>query len=356
MDNAHAAWQEHAEALSRWAWDRFVIRTHAWGAYTPPGRRGQPYTRRDGTTDTVPASYTAKGTLTPDVLARHFRGARPEHVIGLHSTSPDNTCRAARVDIDAHGPGGNDPAANLKAALAWYARLAGLGFRPLLYASNAPPGQGGYHLAALFSEPVPAPRAFAFLRWLTDDHAAHGLAVRPELFPKQPAIPEGGFGNWLRLVGRHHTRDYWPEVWDGAAWLVGADAVGHVLALAGDRAGLIPAGAKPKVKITVQIVPVHHGHHHQRGSRRPSLDDRVRRYMSKLPNLGEGQGRDDVAYAFACWLLRDLGLGEATALRWLAEWDSANSPPKGEGRLQQIMQSALTYGKHAIVRTAGGAS
>ncbi len=191
------AWYDRAPDLAAWTEERLVVRRDAYGAYTPPERRGQTYTRRDGTTATVPQSYTAKGKVTRALLVRHFRGQRPEHVIGLHSTSTANTCLAARLDIDAHGDTGNDPAANLRAALAWDRCLRRIGFRPLLNGSN---GKGGYHLSALLVEPVPAARVYAFLQWLTDDYAEHGLPVRPETFPKQAGIREGGYGNWLRVL------------------------------------------------------------------------------------------------------------------------------------------------------------
>ena len=67
--------------------------------------------------------------------------------------------------------------------------------------------------------------------------------------------------------------------------------------------------------------------------------------MAKVPNLSEGQGRDDVAYHFAAFLVRDLGLCDEFALGWLARWDAGNSPPKGEARLREIIASAHAYGR-----------
>jgi hypothetical protein len=294
----------------------------------------------------VPQSYTAKAQVTHALLARHFRGERPEHVIGLHSTSTDNMCLAARVDIDAHGPDGNDPVANQRAALAWYGRLASLGFRPLLNGSN---GKGGYHLSALFARPVPSPLVFAFLLWLTDDFAAHGLPVRPEVFPKQPMIREGGFGNWLRLPGRHHTRPYWSDAWDGEHWLAGAEAVAHILTLGGDPPDLIPPDVQPApprpapppqpAAATNPFLLI------ATGGGRTSVRRRIAGYMGRLPNLSEGQGRDDVAFRAACWLVRDMQLPDEAALGWLRQWDGSNRPPKGEEALRKAVANAHAYGQ-----------
>jgi hypothetical protein len=344
-NQSSVAWAARDEELARWAEERLVVRPDCHGAYTPPERRGQAYPARDGTVKTVPASYTAKGKVTHALLARHFRGARPEHVVGLHSTSTDNSCLAARIDIDAHGPNGNDPVVNLRAALAWYERLTALGFRPLLNGSN---GKGGYHLSALFSQPVPSPLVFAFLKWLTDDHARHGLTVRPEVFPKQPCIGPGKYGNWLRLPGRHHTRPYWAEVWNGERWLAGTNAVAHILSLSGDPAMLIPPDVKP-------APPRPAPPPQSAAARNPflliatgggtSLRRRIAGYMGQLPNLGEGQGRDDIAFRAACWLVRDMQLPDETALGWLRQWDGSNRPPKGEEALRKAVGNAHAYGQ-----------
>ena len=340
-----AAWSDRAPELAAWAKARFVVRSDCFGSYSPVERRGQTYTRRDGTIAKVPKSFTAKNKVTIDLLARHFGGVRPEHVIGLHSTSTTNTSLAARVDIDAHGPGGNDPACNLRAALAWYDRLLRFGFHPLLNGSN---GAGGYHLTALFTELVPTSLVYGFFRWLTGDHAQHGLSVRPEIFPKQAFIPRGGYGNWLRLPGRHHTLPYFSEVWDGRCWLAGAEAIAHILTLTGDSPELIPAAAKEqepsKVSVTVRFVPA-----------------RPRRFGTGLErriSAYEGQGRDDVAYAFACWLIRDLGISnDEVVLDWLERWDAGNNPPKGRECLAEILGNAHRYAQRSIgCNTEGGAS
>jgi hypothetical protein len=343
------AWRSRAPALAQWAWDRLANRRDCWGAYTPVERRGQVYQRKDGTEGVMPVSCTSKGTLTLGILRRHFCGRRHEHIVGLHSSSTDNQCRWAALDIDAHGPDGNDPAANLRAALARYDRLVALGFRPLLYASNAPPRYGRFHLLAIFDEPVPTVRVFSFLQWLVSAQGQYGVVV--ETFPKQRFVPEGGYGSWLRLVGRHHSRDFWPSVWSGTTWLQGPPAVAHILTITGDDPGLIPPEALPKVQLNVRIIPIHH--HHHRGGGAP-VDVRVRAYARRLPRLGAGQGRHRVAYGFAAWLLRDLGLGERAALSYLAMWDSTNAVTLGDLELSKIAASAVKYGRRPLARAQGG--
>lgn len=327
------AWADRAGDLAAWAWGRLVNRADVWGAYLPPDRRA------NGKSLTAPP-VRARGrvALTEAVLGRHFRGLRPDDLMGLHSTSPDNRSRWGAIDIDAHADGRADAEANQTAALAWFDRLAGIGFDPLLVDSN---GRGGFHLWCLLAEPVPTAKVFGFLKWLTDDFGAFGLAARPEAFPKQPAIRPNGFGNWLRLPGRHHTFDHWSRVWNGHRWLEGEPAVAHLLGLAGRPAHLIPADIGVSRVLPQRPPPL---------QPLPTLADdelgrRITAYMARLPRLGAGEGRSKAAFGFAAWLVRDLGLDDASALPWLGAWDRGNSPPLGEDDLRDVIRCAREYGQ-----------
>ena len=340
-----AVWAARADELASWADELLVVRRDVWGGY---------YRALDGkgqwvTCQTTHPSKADRGRrlLLRTDLARHFRSASTRDIIGSHTTGPDNLSRWGAVDVDQHGDQSPDPAKNLAATLVWYDRLRRLGFTPLLTDSN---GRGGFHLRVIFREPAATPRVFALMRWLVKDYSAHGLTAPPETFPKQSRIDPGRFGNWLRLPGRHHTRPHWCSVWNGTCWLDGAEAVAFLLAVAGDPPALIPAEAQepPKVRVTVRFVPAHPP---RQGT---SLDRRIRGYMARLPNLSEGQGRDNVGYSFACWLLRDLGLSDDAALPWLEMWDRGNSPPKGTQRLLEIMGSARHYGQRPVAFATGG--
>ncbi len=232
-------WSTHAPALAAWT-DRHLVNRHdAYGHYIGVEHREDP----DQT------AYTDKRPLTLEVLQTHFEGRSTGDIVGLHSTARDEAkgdgetaacwSRWLAVDIDRHDDS-VDPETTLRAGLAWYAIAVGLRFRVLLFDSN---GSGGYHLLLVFDGPVSTERVFAFGKWLTRDWKALGLSEAPEIFPKQESIKAGGYGNWLRLPGRHHTRDHFSLVWNGSAWLGGTAAVKAIVGTVGVSADLIPAEA-----------------------------------------------------------------------------------------------------------------
>jgi hypothetical protein len=239
-----AAWQERAEALADWAWRHLVNRADAYGQYLPLNRR-----------DDRGSAFVAKYELTPALLERHFQGRDVGDLIGLFSTTPAEgpdgieVCRWLGIDIDRHDEEG-DPAANQRYALLLADRLRD--FYPLLLDSN---GAGGYHISTLFKRPRPTAKVFAFGKWLVRDWAEHGLAKEPETFPKQATLGKGkgkGFGNWLRLPGRHHTRDHWTRAYDleRGIWCEGDEAIRIILAHRGTATPLPggPEAATPVVR------------------------------------------------------------------------------------------------------------
>lgn len=196
-----SAWSSRRLALADAAM-HLANRTDATGGY-----RANVTTRKDTDWDWLPLQ---------SALFAHFGGRR---TIGLHSTSPANTCRWVAFDIDAHD--GESEANNLDTALSIAARLRQHGLTPYLFDSD---GRGGIHVWAVLHAVTPSADAFALARQVAD-----GLDV--EAFPKQARIER--YGNWLRLPGRHHHRNHWSRVWLGERWGTADETVEAVLAMAG---------------------------------------------------------------------------------------------------------------------------
>ena len=233
---ACVAWRARAEELADWALVRFFVRDDRYGGY---------YVDQDAGGVLAKAArpkVATPGAVTRDLLMRHFRAKGFADVVGSYSLAPGvSTGRTAFADIDAHDPG-DDPVLNKRYAEHLYAKLVGAGFSPLA----ADYGEGSFHVGVLFDTDVPGPVLLAFGSWLVRDAKAFGMPGDVERFPKQSTVLAGKFGNWLRLIGRHHKRDAWATVFDGTTWLEGGAAVAHVLSLSGDSPDRIPAEAAPQ--------------------------------------------------------------------------------------------------------------
>ena len=215
-------WKSRAAELAQWALARLVNRTDAWGGY------------KDG-------PYTAKEEDDGDPLdelrlERHFAG---HAIIGTHLIGLDNTSKSVAIDIDAHGDDADAAAKNWQIASALYGRAVELGLAPLLTDSN---GRGGYHLEVFFRDPIPSDLAYRFVLWFCRDYSPN-QSGGIEAFPKRPDkdTTAGYGGGWLRLPGKHHTRDHWSKVWSGQQWLEGSAAIDAILAHQGDDPALILA-------------------------------------------------------------------------------------------------------------------
>jgi P4 family phage/plasmid primase-like protien len=217
-------WQQHADDLARWTMQRLVVRDDVYGGY---------YLNKDGTL----RRFKKVGPVTPELISDHFGLTNLESIIGLYTTSLDDKCKGLTIDLDRHDGDPDDLVQkNWSLASDQYAWLVAQGFHPLLIDSN---GKGGLHLRLLFSDLVPAAQVRAFGLWLVRESEKIGLSKMPEVFPKQDTIA-GKFGNFIRLFGRHHHRQFLSRVWDGKQWLEGEDAIEVILNTTGDPASLIP--------------------------------------------------------------------------------------------------------------------
>lgn len=219
---------------------RVAIRADCHGAYSTTGK-----------------PWTCKEPITVSKLSNHFVG---NQTIGVHVVSPTgNMAKVVIFDIDLHDEpkphkgddqaAPADPTKNLEYARHLWGKYKQLGIDSLLFDSN---GKGGYHLWTVFDFPMSAGLLRSFGLWMTRDAIDFGVTP-PEVFPKQDAIKPDGFGNWVRLPGKHHKREFYTKVWDGSGWLSGDGAAKKIIEYMPQAVTLIPAEAlnytpPPKVR------------------------------------------------------------------------------------------------------------
>ena len=262
-------WRERAGELSIWVMDNLVNRTDVWGRYLATQYRKM---SDDGTR--VNKAITApfqrergKVFLKCSSLEKHFKAKHGGGILGLHSASSDGMSRWFAIDIDLHDDDDLSVTkeGNFVAAMAWFEQLVKMGFDPLLTDSN---GKGGYHLTVVFERPMSTKSVRKFCERLVSNYAVLGLDRSPDIFPG--ATGASHHGSWLRLWGRHHTKEHFTRVWndepyaEGNKWLEGEEAIERILALSFARQPLLEAQGitvKPRT-ICLDFDGVVHSHMH----------------------------------------------------------------------------------------------
>ena len=332
VDAEARGWRDAASDLASFLDTHLINRRDVWGAYIAPERREADKQH----------TYTAPGLKWRGVavlerwrLDRHFRAESQGHVIGLHSTGPDDTSRWGGFDFDAHDNPPPDYLEALKdAAVAIVERLAEYGAAPLLEDSN---GRGGFHVWVRLEEPAPTADVFQWLDHLADRaRLDHGVAI--ETYPKQPSA-RGAFGNWLRLPGRHHTKPHWSRVArPGEGWRVGTDAARALLAWPATPASVVPpanawplrsAGVASDASTSTELP----------AERSPIISA----YLEKLKHGNAGSGRSNRLFNLARFLRHGMQCTDAEALPILHAWNVGNSPPLAEAKVLETWSNAGTY-------------
>jgi len=259
------AWSNGLDDLADFVLDRMVNRTDAYGVY---GAKGV-YTEK-------------KKPLGKKAVLAHLRG---ERLIGLHSTSPESTCKWLALDVDCHDDDDGMRVANDEAVKRLYVSLQDdLGLSPLVIDSD---GRGSFHVLILFESPVPVADCHALGEHIRKEYDVPNC----ELFPKQAKLPAKGFGNWLRLFGRHHSRvAHWGRAWTGAGYIDGDDFAGLLLANDGDLCPAVPGAPDAGVQPAVGVRDADRGdsRHEDRG--RMELSAYTLRYRLDGASVGERNG------------------------------------------------------------------
>ena len=228
-------WQSRGGELADWIMKHLINRTDVWGRYLPKKNRkakGESKTGFQGNAITAPfRDERGKVFLNESSLIKHFK-ATDGGVLGIHSIGRDGSSRWFAIDIDRHDDDDLSVTAegNFVAALGWYQDLQQMGFDPLLLDSN---GKGGFHIWVILGQPIRSKSLRAFAERFISNFAQRGLDNQPDLFPGSHG--SNRLGSWLRLPGRHHTREHFTRVyndqaWDDRTWLEGHDAIDRILA------------------------------------------------------------------------------------------------------------------------------
>ncbi|MBM3981571.1 MAG: hypothetical protein FJ304_15095 [Planctomycetes bacterium] len=351
------SWAERARELAGWALERIFVRTDRCGGYYLD--RGTGEIKKT----TCPTRGPKAGHVSPALVERHFRARECEDVIGAHALAPGSSVgRWCAIDVDNHADLPDLPRANREFAEERYAVLAALGFRPLV----ADYGGGSVHFVILFDRELPGAVLQRFAEWVRDG----GGARKDEVFPKQEEVPADGYGNWLRLVGRHFKRDVWAKVFDGERWLEGAAAVSHVLSLVGDSPDLIPEHvlrkpepkAEPKPKAKPEPARTSNGNNSENienvfetYNARATLDELIAHCEAQGHKL---LNRTDERATFTRAGKKD---GESFNLRkmngtvFLKNFSCNSGLPEGKGRNPAHTRCALWFGEintHTLAQTA----
>ena len=236
LKHIRGEWVQRAPELATWIMANLVNRTDVWGRYLAKNKRkDKPKEKKTGFCGHVVTApfrdERGKVFLGESSLIKHFK-ATDGGVLGIHSVARDRTSRWFAIDIDRHDDEDLSITAegNFAVAVGWYTALQKHGFDPLLFDSN---GIGGFHIWVIFAEPMRTKSVRAFVDDFVSDYQQRGLDQVPDLFPGTHGSNQ--LGSWLRLPGRHHTREHYSRVyndqsWDDHRWLEGHDAIDRMLA------------------------------------------------------------------------------------------------------------------------------
>lgn len=337
-------WRAGADDFARF-FDTLPNRRDAWGGYWP-----EPIRKKYGNLRTAPTKRQ-RGRVFLDVntLRRHCIGADRGDLMGLHATSPEGLSRWCGFDLDAHDDEhGNPPPAERRQqvldAAVWCAERLGERLSVLLEDSD---GQGGYHVWAHFDRPVQTTDLYHWLQLLAQE-CEQVVGVRPETYPKQADVPSDGFGSWLRLPGRHHTKPHWSRVCRPAEpWSIGLDAVRTITtrwpASPAELVPTYPAPVAPTITTKFGYGPTFAS---DLPRNRASV---IANYVNKLPHGEAGTERSNKLFSLARFLRHGMQCSAAEAFPILHAWDAGNRPPLGEKKITETWKNAAVYAARPVM-------
>jgi hypothetical protein len=261
--------------------------------------------------------------LTPEVLAKHLVG---EITVGVYLVTPvADTCSMAVIDVDHRS---KDMALRLGQACA----KVGLKTDEVLFEAS---GNKGFHVWFFVTQPV---RARDAMRLGMTVSGLAGLLGDVEVFPKQSHVPEGGFGNLIKLPGRHAKSGRFSRFFSSDLRPLDFSILEKIQPLTPDR--LSNLSLENHVPSPSQRSDARWSEHTRNSPRTPPCIERI------LQGVTEGR-RNICAFKLAVFL-KERALPLDLTLSALNAWNIRNAPQLPLRELEAAVRRAYVRDYHGI--------
>lgn len=261
--------------------------------------------------------HVVREPVTRQVMERHLMG---NITVGLYLITPvTNTCSMAVIDVDHRS---REMAVRLIEAC----NLIGCDSSEFLLETS---GNKGFHAWFMFKTPRPAWTAIMFAETVC---RAAGMLGEVEIFPKQKRVPEGGYGNLIKLPGLHRKSGRFSKFFTAQIEPISFSVL--------DRLRPVPD--------SVFTAAVGEARKHPKRSRATGLGLRHDRGGpgSALPCIarifsGVDQGRRNTSGFILALHLKHCGLPPQLIHNSLAQWNRHNRPPLVDSEIRTIVNQAM---------------
>lgn len=258
-------------------------------------------------------------------VEEHLGGLRS---LGSYSIDPtDDTVGFAVFDLDTYDEKALEFLCKRVEGLCHDSGIGRVHYAPCLLLESS--GGKGYHIWLFFDAPVPARDVRAWAAVVKEAYDEHRRPVDRgesddcgewpflEIFPKQDTVPEGGFGNLVKLpLGVHAKSGRRSEVILNQGWANSVDSVQRF------PSSLVPIAPEPVTR------------HGDAGRRAPFA------CITRIIEEGAPEGnRDNAMFHFARYAI-GAGLPEELALEWCLRVNEEFDPPLTDFEVNQKVHSA----------------
>ena len=264
-----------------------------------------------------------RAAITTEVIGRHLNG---QITVGVYLVTPTvDTCSMAVIDVDQRSKA---------MAISLVQACAKIGFttEEILLESS---GNKGFHLWLFFEEPLCAKEAMR-VGMAVSGHA--GLLGKVEVFPKQAHVPEGGFGNLIKLPGRHAKSGRFSRFFSADLNPLDLAILEKIQRLTPTRLSQITLS--DHFLPTSREVDCHRGDLARTSGRTPPCIEKM------LQGVSAGR-RNICAFKLAVFL-KERAMPLDLTLGALHAWNQRNDPQLPQWELQAAVRRAYTRDYHGI--------